>query len=211
MGTFWTTLLATLFIVICVLLIIVILLQKGRGGGLGAALGGIGSTAFGTKVGDVFTWVTIVLTALFLILAIGASLLFRPAMSQVEEPVFTPPAENRILGPQEVTIRVPGADKRTQIYYTLDNSEPTPQSRKYEPRTTVTVKPGTVLKARAFHEGRKPSPIKVGQYQLYVAPATSPATAPAKEPPASAPAKAAPATRSAATAPARLPATAAAH
>ena len=60
----------TLFIVICILLILVVLLQKGRGGGLGAAFGGAGSSAFGTKTGDVFTWVTIVLTSLFLLLAI---------------------------------------------------------------------------------------------------------------------------------------------
>ena len=72
-----TTLFATLFIVICVLLIIVVLLQKGRGGGLGAAFGGMGSSAFGTKIGDVFTWVTIVLVALFLLLAIGTQLMWK--------------------------------------------------------------------------------------------------------------------------------------
>ena len=59
----------TLAAAICVLLIVVVLLPKGRGGGLGAAFGGLGSSAFGTRVGDVFTWVTIVLTALFLVLA----------------------------------------------------------------------------------------------------------------------------------------------
>ena len=52
--------LATLFVLVCILLIVVILLQKGRGGGLGAAFGGLGSSAFGTRTGDVFTWVTIV-------------------------------------------------------------------------------------------------------------------------------------------------------
>ena len=58
----------TLFVITCVLLILVVLLQKGRGGGLGAALGGTGGSAFGTRTGDVLTWVTIVLTSLFLIL-----------------------------------------------------------------------------------------------------------------------------------------------
>ena len=58
------------FIVVCFLLIVVVLLQKGRGGGLGAAFGGGGGgSAFGTRTGDVFTWVTIVLTAVFLLLA----------------------------------------------------------------------------------------------------------------------------------------------
>ncbi|WP_419193657.1 preprotein translocase subunit SecG [Kolteria novifilia] len=42
-----------------VFLILVILVQRGRGGGLAGALGGMGgSSAFGTKSGDVFTWIT---------------------------------------------------------------------------------------------------------------------------------------------------------
>ncbi|HAU37680.1 MAG TPA: preprotein translocase subunit SecG, partial [Phycisphaerales bacterium] len=70
---FWVTIVGMLFLIICVLLIVVVLLQKGRGGGLGAAFGGVGSSAFGTRVGDVFTWVTIVLTALFLLAACGTA------------------------------------------------------------------------------------------------------------------------------------------
>ena len=52
--SFWHILLGVLFLVICFLLIIIILLQKGKGGGLGAAFGGMGSSAFGTRTGDVF-------------------------------------------------------------------------------------------------------------------------------------------------------------
>ena len=81
--------LATLFVVICILLIIVVLLQKGRGGGIGSAFGGGGSAAFGTRTGDVFTWVTIVLTALFLLLAITTTLVYRPAPSSA--PPAAPP------------------------------------------------------------------------------------------------------------------------
>src|SRR5690606_8099880 len=41
-------------------LMIVILLQRGRGGGLAGAFGGLGGqSAFGTKAGDVFTKITI--------------------------------------------------------------------------------------------------------------------------------------------------------
>jgi len=85
---------ATLFIIISLLLIVVVLLQKGRGGGLGSVFSGAGSAAFGTRTGDVFTWVTIVLTALFLLLAIGTTLIYRPASSAIEAPAQqAPPAE----------------------------------------------------------------------------------------------------------------------
>ena len=61
--------LAVLFVMVCVLLIIVVLLQKGKGQGLSGAFGGMGQSAFGTRVGDVFTWITIVLAGVFLLLA----------------------------------------------------------------------------------------------------------------------------------------------
>ncbi len=68
-----------LFILICVLLIGVILLQKGRGSGLSGAFGGVGGhSAFGSRTGDMFTWVTVVLVALFLVTGAGAVLVFRP-------------------------------------------------------------------------------------------------------------------------------------
>ncbi len=58
------------FVIVCVLLIIVILLQKGRGGGLSGAFGGGGGySAFGAKTGDVFTWVTVGLTFMFVLIA----------------------------------------------------------------------------------------------------------------------------------------------
>lgn len=61
----------SLFLFIGLLLIAVILLQRGRGGGLvGAFGGGGGQSAFGTKTGDVFTTVTVITFAVFLILAL---------------------------------------------------------------------------------------------------------------------------------------------
>lgn len=63
---------------VCLLLIVIILLQKGRGGGLSAALGGGSSgSAFGSKTGDVFTWITVTLAGLYLTLNIVGSLVFR--------------------------------------------------------------------------------------------------------------------------------------
>ena len=55
---------------VSVLLIIVILLQRGRGGGLVGALSGLGGqSAYGTKAGDTFTRITIVIAAVWVLLA----------------------------------------------------------------------------------------------------------------------------------------------
>lgn len=52
------------------LLMFIVLLQRGRGGGLAGAFGGLGGqSAFGTKAGDVFTKITIILAVIWVALA----------------------------------------------------------------------------------------------------------------------------------------------
>src|SRR5512138_3075262 len=52
-----------------VFLVLVILVQRGRGGGLTGALGGMGGqSAFGTKAGDLFTRITIGVAAFWIVL-----------------------------------------------------------------------------------------------------------------------------------------------
>jgi len=64
------------FIFVCLILILLVLIQKGRGGGLASAFGGSGgSTAFGTKTGDVLTWATSIVFGVFLLLAIALNLI----------------------------------------------------------------------------------------------------------------------------------------
>ena len=77
--TGWQLSLTLLYIVVCILLIGVILLQKGRGGGIGAAFGGGAATSpFGAKTGDVFTWVTVVLAGLAILIAVIGNYVLEP-------------------------------------------------------------------------------------------------------------------------------------
>jgi preprotein translocase subunit SecG len=56
-----------------VFLILLVLVQRGRGGGLTGALGGMGGqSAFGAKAGDVFTRVTMITATVWILLCILA-------------------------------------------------------------------------------------------------------------------------------------------
>ena len=73
---FFFYLVTTLFIIVCIFMILLVLIQKGRGGGLASAFGGMGgNTAFGSKTGDVLTWTTSIVFGVFLLLAIILNLI----------------------------------------------------------------------------------------------------------------------------------------
>src|SRR5687767_14002004 len=64
-------------------LIVVVLLQRGRGGGLAGAFGGMGGqSAFGTKAGDVFTKITIVIAMLWVGVSGASGFAMRAAANQ---------------------------------------------------------------------------------------------------------------------------------
>ena len=68
-----------MFLLVCgrVFLILLILIQRGRGGGLAGAFGGMGGqSAFGTKAGDVFTRITIVTAAIWISLCAASVKVF---------------------------------------------------------------------------------------------------------------------------------------
>lgn len=63
------TLLYVLVTICSLFLICLVLIQRGRGGGLAGAFGGVGgSSAFGTRAGDVFTRITIVTASIWIAL-----------------------------------------------------------------------------------------------------------------------------------------------
>jgi preprotein translocase subunit SecG len=62
-------LLMVLLTLTCLFLILLILIQRGKGGGLSGAFGGMGGqSAFGTKAGDTFTRITIGVAAFWILL-----------------------------------------------------------------------------------------------------------------------------------------------
>jgi preprotein translocase subunit SecG len=62
-----------LLLLTALLLIVLVLIQRGKGGGLAGAFGGMGGqSAFGTKAGDLFTKITIGLATFWIILCIVA-------------------------------------------------------------------------------------------------------------------------------------------
>ncbi len=99
----WANGLAIIFVAVCVLLVLLVLLQKGRGGGLASAFGGEGGqSAFGSKTGDVFTWITIGVVVAFGLLAIVLAKFYKPA--EIEENVNT---GSNVVAPQDLPAAEP--------------------------------------------------------------------------------------------------------
>ena len=82
-------------------LIVLVLIQRGKGGGLAGAFGGMGGqSAFGTKAGDLFTRVTIVMALFWIVLCmVTVSVLGRPANIVEEDMGGGNPAGQRTSTP----------------------------------------------------------------------------------------------------------------
>lgn len=94
--------LLTLHGLVGIFLIGLILLQRGRGGGLAGAFGGMGGqSAFGTKAGDIFTRITIGVAVFWILLACVCILVVSAATKASR---FTP-------GTADTVIKAPAGDK----------------------------------------------------------------------------------------------------
>jgi preprotein translocase subunit SecG len=86
-------LLMILLFATAVFLIVLVLIQRGKGGGLAGALGGMGGqSAFGTKAGDLFTKITIGVAAFWIILCMLSVKWFSSSSGRLN--VGGAPAEN---------------------------------------------------------------------------------------------------------------------
>ncbi|MCH2596774.1 MAG: preprotein translocase subunit SecG [Pirellulales bacterium] len=83
-------------------LILLVLVQRGRGGGLAGALGGMGgSSAFGAKAGDVFTKITIGAATFWILICIAGT-----TLSSTGDRLIVV----QVKGPATSCIQVPVAD-----------------------------------------------------------------------------------------------------
>ena len=76
-SSFINYVMCTLLFITALFLILLVLVQRGRGGGLTGALGGMGGqSAFGTKAGDMFTKVTMITAGVWIVLCMVTIKLF---------------------------------------------------------------------------------------------------------------------------------------
>jgi preprotein translocase subunit SecG len=67
--SWWSWILNTIIIILSLFIILLVLIQRGKGGGLAGAFGGVGgSSAFGSRAGDLFTRITIIVAAVWILL-----------------------------------------------------------------------------------------------------------------------------------------------
>jgi preprotein translocase subunit SecG len=107
-------LLYTLIVLCSIFLICLVLIQRGRGGGLAGAFGGAGgSSAFGTRAGDVFTRITIVTAAIWI--GLNMLLVILANQRRDDRSAFAPTPKQEIgagILPGEVNQGTGGASKK---------------------------------------------------------------------------------------------------
>ena len=130
-----------------VFLMLVILVQRGRGGGLTGALGGMGGqSAFGTKAGDLFTRVTIAVAAIWILL----SMLTLKVLNNPTPAVAAPPPAavdkdktKPKTDPSKIDGKTATENAETGKAATPETKAATPDSKTAPPASDSTVPPAT--------------------------------------------------------------------
>jgi preprotein translocase subunit SecG len=88
-----STLVLVVHIVACFFLILFVLLQAGKGAELGATLGNIGQTYFGSQTGNILTKITTVIAFVFMLTSIGLTVIqHKETTSSIMETKLKPAA-----------------------------------------------------------------------------------------------------------------------
>ncbi len=96
----WSHLLMVLLFVSAIVLILLILVQRGKGGGLAGAFGGMGGqSAFGTKAGDTFTKITIGVATVWILLCLIGVRSLRSSHSKLDLKTEGSPAQTAPAAP----------------------------------------------------------------------------------------------------------------
>ncbi len=65
----FSTIMNVLVLLVSLFMVVLVLIQHGKGGGLAGAFGGVGgSSAFGSRAGDLFTRITLIVAAVWIVL-----------------------------------------------------------------------------------------------------------------------------------------------
>ncbi len=93
MAPFLISLFNVLIVITSIFLICLVLIQRGKGGGLAGAFGGAGgSSAFGTKAGDVFTRITMITAGVWIVMLMIQVILTNQNTSAWVDDTATTPA-----------------------------------------------------------------------------------------------------------------------
>lgn len=88
-----STILMLLLVLTAVFLILLVLIQRGKGGGLSGAFGGMGGqSAFGTKAGDTFTKITIGVSSFWIVLCLITVAVLSTTQNKIQPNGSTAPA-----------------------------------------------------------------------------------------------------------------------
>ena len=109
-------------------LILLVLVQRGRGGGLAGALGGMGgSSAFGAKAGDVFTKITAYTALFWILLCIAATKMSPSGGSRLDTDVSRPGTSQLVPGVDAEDSASPDAETTDALGVT-DSAESSSES-----------------------------------------------------------------------------------
>jgi preprotein translocase subunit SecG len=125
-APFLISLFNVLIVIASIFLICLVLIQRGKGGGLAGAFGGAGgSSAFGTKAGDIFTRITMITAGVWIVmLMIQVILTNRNTSAWVDDTATTP----GVPGP--ASPGVPGKGGDTEIVPPPPTGVPSPATGK---------------------------------------------------------------------------------